>query len=65
MIDDKTLTIMKGPLCFGVNFRLVTEHLRFLASNQTLSLLAKGVNPQLLYEDMTWQASLWVVRALS
>ena len=65
MIRDKTLTIVKGPSCLGVNFRLVIEHFRFLASNQTLSPLVKGVNPQLLCEDMTWQASLWVVRASS
>ena len=41
------------------------EHLRFLASNQTLSPLAKGVNHWLLCEDMTWQASSWTARASS
>ena len=53
MIGDKTLIIVKGPSCLGANFRLVIEHLRFLASSQTLSPLAKGVNPQLFHEDMT------------
>ena len=52
MIDDRTLTIMKGLSCLGTNFRLVMEHLRFRASNQTLLSLVKGVNPRLLREDM-------------
>ena len=42
---ERTLTIMKGPSHLGANFGLVMEHLRFLASNQTLSPLANGVNP--------------------
>ena len=29
--------MVKGPSCFGANFGLTTEHLRFLASSQTLS----------------------------
>ena len=58
MIGDRTLTIVKGPLCLGVNLGLVMEHFRFLASGQTLSPLVNGVNPWLLHEDMTWQASL-------
>ena len=53
MIGDRTLTIVKGPSCLGVNFGLVIEHFKFLASSQTLSPLAKGVNPWLLHEDMT------------
>ena len=53
MIGDRTLTIVKGPSCFGENLGLVMEHLRFLASSQTLLPLVKGVKPQLLYEDMT------------
>ena len=53
MIEDKTLMIVKGPSHFRANFRLVIERLRFLASNQTLSPLAKGVNPWLLHKDMT------------
>ena len=65
MIRDKTLTIMKGPSHLGVNFGLMIEHLRFLASNQTLSPLVKGVNPWLLHEDMTGWASSWAARALS
>ena len=65
MIGDKTLTIMKGPSHLGVNFGFVMDHLRFLASSQTLSPLAKGVNPWLLCEVMTWQVSSWVARASS
>ena len=52
MIRDRTLTIVNDPSCFGVNFGLVMECLRFLASSQTLSPLVKRVNPQLLCEDM-------------
>ena len=65
MIGDRTLMIMKGPSCFGVNFELVIECFRFLASSQILSPLAKGVNPRLLHEDITWQASLCAARASS
>ena len=65
MIGDKTLTIVKGPSRFGVNFGLAMERLRFLASSQTLSPLAKGVNPRLFREDMTWQASSCAARASS
>ena len=57
--------MVKGPLCFGANFGLAMDHFKFLASNQTLLPLAKGVKPQLLREDMTWQASSWTARALS
>ena len=42
MISDRTLMIVKGPSCLGANFGWEMEHLRFLASNQTLSPLAKG-----------------------
>ena len=52
-MGDRTLTIVKGPSYLGANFGLAMEHLRFLASNQTLSPLAKGVNPWLLHEDIT------------
>ena len=65
MIGDKTLTIVKDPSCFRANFELVIERLRFLASNQTLSPLVKGVNPWLLHEDMAWWTSLCVARASS
>ena len=37
MIGDRTFVIVKGPSRLGANFGLTTEHLRFLASNQTLS----------------------------
>ena len=53
MIGDRTLMIVKDPSLLGMNLELMIEHLRFLASNQTLSPLEKGVNPQLLHEDMT------------
>ena len=64
-MEERTLTIVKGPSCLGANFGLAIEHLRFLASNQTLSPLVKGVNPRLFLEDMTWWVSLWMVRASS
>ena len=54
MIRDRTLMMLKGPSCLKVNFGLAIDHLRFLASDQTLSPFVKGVNPWLLYEDMTW-----------
>ena len=65
MIRDRTLPIVKGPSCLEVGFGLAMECFKFLASNQTLLPLAKGVNPWLFCEDMTWQTSLWAVRALS
>ena len=65
MIGDRTLIIVKGPSRLGVNFGLAMECLRFLASNQTLLPLAKGVNPRLLCKDMTWRASSCVAKALS
>ena len=64
-MGERTLTIVKGPSYFGANLRLAMEHLRFLASNQTLSPLAKGVNPRLLHEDMTWRVSSYAARASS
>ena len=57
--------IVKGPSCLGANFGFAMDRLRFLASNQTLSPLAKGVNPQLLHEDMTWRVSSCAARASS
>ena len=65
MIRERTLTIVKGLSCFGTNFRLAMDCFKFLASSQTLLPLEKGVNPLLLCEDMTWQASSWAVRASS
>ena len=53
MIGERTLTIMKGPSRLETNFGLAMEHLRFLASNQTLSPFTKGMNPWLLHKDMT------------
>ena len=42
MIGDRTFVLVKGPSCLGANFRLTTEHLRFLASNHTLSPSLNG-----------------------
>ena len=64
-MGERTLMIVKGPSCFGANLGFVMEHLRFLASSQTLLPLVKGVNPWLLRKDMTCQVSLCVVRASS
>ena len=50
---DRILMMVKGPSHLSMNFGLVIQHFRFLASKQTLSPLAKGVNPWLLCEDMT------------
>ena len=62
---ERTLMIVKGPSHFGVNFGLAIEHLRFLASSPTLLPLAKGVNPRLFCEDMTWRVSSCAARASS
>ena len=43
MIGDRTLVMVKGPSLLGANLGLMICHLRFLASNQTLSPLDKGV----------------------
>ena len=64
-MGERTLMIVKGPSRLGANLGFMIEHLRFLASSQTLSPLAKGVNPWLLCEDMTWWASSCVARASS
>ena len=64
-MGERTLTIVKGPSHFRANFRFAMDLLRFLASSQTLSPLAKGVNPRLLRKDMTWRASSCVARASS
>ena len=53
VIMDKTFMMVKGSSHLGVNFGLIMDHLRFLASNQTLSPLTKEVNPWLLCEDIT------------
>ena len=64
-MGERTLMIVKGPLCFRTNLGLAMECLRFQASSQTLSPLVKRVNPWLFHEDMTWQASSCAVRASS
>ena len=46
MIGDRTFMMVKGPSHLGVNFGLTMEHLRFLASNQTLSPSLNGKKEQ-------------------
>ena len=43
MIRDRTLVMVQGPSLLGANLGLMMCCLRFLASNQTLSPLEKGV----------------------
>ena len=57
--------MVKGPSRLGVNFGLITEHLRFLASNQTLSLSLNGEKEQRVRAAMTWWATLCTAEALS
>ena len=64
-MGERTLTIVKGPSRLEANLGFAMDRLRFLALSQTLSPLAKGVNPRLLHEDMTWQASSCAARASS
>ena len=64
-MGERTLMMVKGPSHLEVNLGLVIEHLRFLASSQTLSPLTNEVKPQLLREDMTWWASSCAARASS
>jgi len=54
MIGERIFVMVKGPLHFRVNLRLATKHLRFLASSQTLSPLAKGVKLWQVGEAITW-----------
>ena len=64
MIGDKTLVMVKGPSLLGVNFRLVTKHFRFCASNQTFSPFLKGTNLCRVWAAITCRASSWAPRAL-
>ena len=57
--------MVKGPSHFGVNFGLTTEHLRFLASSQTLSSSLNREKECWVWVAMTWQASSCAARALS
>ena len=57
MIGDKTFVMVNGPFHLGVNLGLIMRCFRFLASNQTLSPLAKGLNPLREWEDITCCAS--------
>ena len=44
-MGNKTFVMVNGPSRLGVNFGLIMKHFRFLASNQTLSPLMKGLKP--------------------
>ena len=57
--------MVKGPSCLGVNFRLITDHLRFLALSQTLSPSLNGKKDCHVLAAMTWQASSCAARASS
>ena len=57
--------MVKGPSRLGVNFGLITERLRFLASNQTLSPSLNGEKKWQVRAAMTWQASSCVAKASS
>ena len=57
MIGEKTFVIINGPSRLGANFGLIIRCFRFLASNQTLSPLTKGLKPLQEREDMTCRAS--------
>ena len=53
MIEDKTLVMVNGPFLLGANFGLMIRCFRFLASNHTLSPLAKDLKPLWEQEVMT------------
>ena len=57
--------MVKGPSLFGANFGLITEHLRFLASSQTLSPSLNGEKECWVQVAMTWWASSCAARASS
>ena len=56
---------MKGPSHLGMNFGLTIEHLRFLASSQTLSLSLNGEEEQHVQVAMTWWARSCAAKATS
>ena len=56
-MGDKTFVMVNGPSHLGANFRLIIRCFRFLASNQTLSPLTKGLKPLQERKDMTCRAS--------
>ena len=57
--------MVKGPSRFGANFGLTTDHLRFLASSQTLSPSLNGEKEHHVWAAMTWRASSCAARASS
>ena len=65
MIGDRTFVMVKGRSHLGVNFRLIIECLRFLASSQTLSPSLNGEKEQHVQAAMIWWANLCAARALS
>ena len=52
-MGDKTFVMVNSPSLLGVNFRLMISRFRFLASNHTLSPLAKDLKHLQEQEDMT------------
>ena len=55
--------MVKGPSLLGANLGLMICYLRFLASNQTLSPLEKGVKRWWVHEAITCLASSWAASA--
>jgi len=64
-MGERTFVMVKGPSCLGVNLGLEMECLRFLASSQTLSPLAKGVKLRQVQEAITCCMSSWEANASS
>ena len=54
MIGDRTFVMVKGPSCFGVNFGLTMDRLRFLASSQTPSPSLNGEKEHCVQVAMPW-----------
>ena len=57
--------MVKGPSRLGANFGLITNHLRFLASSQTLSPSLNGEKDRRVLAAMTCRASLCAAKASS
>ena len=57
--------MVKGPSRLEANFRLITDHLRFLALSQTLSPSLNGEKDHRVLAAMTWWASSCAARASS
>ena len=63
-MGDKTLVMVKGPSHLGANLRLITCHLRFLTSSQTLYIsFAEGSETLTGVWGHDYLASSWVASA--